>query len=200
MDKSDIEKKMIEAHDLALRAKELDPEIPSIYAVLARYAAQQGDVAGSRRAYETALALAPKNPRAYDALALSYFYGGDPNRAIELLTQAINLDPKHPHDFTLLNMGRAYFMLGDNDTAIEWILKSMAIDSNHPAKYAYLAMAYALNGEIAKARAAKIHLERVHPGLKFLDIEEDPSSGSAAYREWYENKLVPAARKAALPE
>ena len=49
---------------------------------------------------------------------------GDPERAIELLTQAINLDPKHPNEFVLFIMGVAYFMLGDNDAAIEWLQKA----------------------------------------------------------------------------
>jgi adenylate cyclase len=191
MDDYEVEKKKMEAHALAMKAKGLDPEIPGIYWILAAYADDHGDFLGSRRAHETHSRLRQKIP--------SYFYGVEPNKAIELLTQAINLDPKHPDDFNLLNMGRAYFMLGDNNAAIEWILKSMEKDSNHPAKHAYLAMAYALKEEHAKASAAAADLRRVDPDISFLDSEK-AATLSSAFKDWYEYKLLPAARKAGFIE
>jgi predicted Zn-dependent protease len=51
-------------------------------------------------------------------------------------------------------IGIAYFMLGDNDAAVESLLKSLAINPTTSGAYDYLAMAYALKGEDAKAHAA----------------------------------------------
>ena len=61
-------------------------------------------------------------------------------------------------------------------------------------------MAYALKGEDAKARAAAVELRRLAPNLKLSDFWNPVPSGPVAYKEWYENKLVPAWRKAGLPE
>jgi len=199
-DESVQEKKWVEARDLALRAKELDPDNPRIYSVIGAYASNHGNQEGAMRAYETRLSLEPKSPGAYNNLAIYAFYGAEPRRAIELLTKAINLDPKHPHGLLLMSMGPAYFMLGDNDAAIEWCLKSLETNPTFPYTRAYLAMAYALKGGDAKARAETTELRRLGPNIKLSAFETPDSSHPAAYKEWFESKLVPAWRKAGLPE
>jgi TolB-like protein/predicted Zn-dependent protease len=202
MDESVQEKKYSEGRELALKARELDPDNPRIYAVIGTYAFDHGDFTEARRAMETVLSLEPKNPMAYNNLADVFLAEGDPRRAIELLTQAINLRPKHPHEFALLLMGMAYFMLGDNDAAIEWLLRSLERNPAYPATYAYLAMAFALKGEDARARAAAAEARRLDPNTR-LAIFNNPvsvSSSPAAYKEFFEKKVVPAWRKAGLPE
>ena len=194
------EKKFVEGRDLALKAKERDPDNPGIYLPISLYAQSHDDYAGYRRASESRLALEPKNPSSCNNLAIALIYGGEPERAIELLTQAINLDPKHPAEVVLLNMGRAYFMLGDNDTAIGWYLKSLETNPAYPTTYAYLAMAYALKGEEAKARAAVADLRRVNPEFKYAELRKPQSTSPVAYKEYFEKKYLPAARKAGLPE
>ena len=47
------------------------------------------------RAVETFLALQPKWPVAYCNLPVVLFCGGEPRRSIYVLTQAIDLDPRH---------------------------------------------------------------------------------------------------------
>jgi adenylate cyclase len=200
LDESTKEKKFAEGRELALKAKEIDPDIPEIYHALSSYAANHDDYEGHLRAEETRLSLDPKNPRAFNGLAVSFFDGGQPQRAIELLTQAINLDPKHPDGLILSNMGRAYFMLGDNDEAIKWCLRAIEKNATFPTTYAYLTMAYTLKGEDSKARAAATQLRRLDPSYKVLQFEEVIPSQPAAFKEWYEKKLVPAVRKAGLPE
>ena len=145
------------------------------------------------------LSLEPKNPTAYNNLALVFIAEGEPSRAIELLTQAIELRPKRPHEFSLLLMGFAYFMLGDNDAAIEWLLKSLEKNPAYAPTYAYMAMAYALKGEAAQARAAAAEVRRLDPDIRPTFIKPF-SSSPAAYKEFYENKVVPTWRKAGLPQ
>jgi len=158
-----------------------------------------GDLTGARRAQETRLSLKPRDPSAYVNLADVFFQEGEPRRAIELLTQAIDLDPKHPHEYVFLMTGLAYFMLDDNDTAIAWLQKCLEKNSGFGYAYAYLAMAYAIKGEDAKARAAAAEVHRWNPNTK-LSTFNDQRASSAVYKEWWENKLVPAWRKAGLPE
>jgi TolB-like protein/Tfp pilus assembly protein PilF len=200
MDESIQEKKMIEGHNLALKAKEFDPFNPRVYPAIAMYAWFRHDWEGTRRANETMLSLAPKSPAAYNNLGYTFLINGEPKRAIELLTQAINLDPKHPDAWLLQNMGWAYLMLGDNDAAIEWLQKSLEGNPGLNATYAYLAMAYALKGQDANARAVAADCRRLAPNVTLSSWWKDASSYPATYKEWFESKLVPAWRKAGLPE
>lgn len=199
MDESVKEKKMVQGRDLALKAKEFDPDNADLYVPIGIYAYYHGDSAGARRAAENRLSLRPKDPTAYVNLADFLFYQGEPRRATELLTQAINLDPKHPHEFTLMMMGLAYFMYGDNDAAIEWLQRCLEKNPQLGDPYAYLAMAFALKGEDAQARAAATELRRLDPTTKLSTFDRSILS-FAAYKEWFESKLVPAWRKAGLPE
>jgi adenylate cyclase len=200
LDASDKEKKYVEGRDLALKVKELDPDNPLAYTVIAIYASAHNDHDGALRADTTRLSLEPKNPAAYNNLAVEYYYGGEPKKAVELLTQAINLDPKDRNFSVLLNMGRAYFMLGDNVAAVEWLERSLESNAMFPPTYAYLAMAYAFKGDEAKARAVTGNLHRLDPNYKLLTDEKPQPAYPAAYRDLYEAKLVPASRKAGLPE
>jgi tetratricopeptide (TPR) repeat protein len=126
---------------------------------------------------------------------------GEPQRAIDLETQAIKLDPKHPHEYVFFVMGQAYFMLGDNDAAIESLLKSLEINPATTGAYVFLAMAYALKGEDAKARAATAEVRRLDPNVSLSTyLKNGVWHPPAKLVEWQKSKLVPAWRKAGLPE
>jgi predicted Zn-dependent protease len=125
---------------------------------------------------------------------------GKPQEAIELLTQAINLDPKHVDDTECLNMAYAHLMLGDNDAAIEWILKGAEKNPTKVSIYATLAVAYALKGEDAKARAAVDEVHRLDPNWTLTARRRNDSSKPTQYKAWFESNVVPAWRKAGLPE
>jgi len=199
MEKSVKEKKFVEGRDLAMKAKELDPDNPDLYLAIGTYALHHGDLAAARRAHETRLSLKPKEPSAYMNVAYMFIQEAEPRRAIELLTQAINLDPRHTHEYASLMMGSAYLMLGDNDAAIEWLLRASEKNPSYGRTYAFLAMAYAKNGEYAKARAAAAEVCRLDPKTK-LSTFNDQRASSAVYKEWFANTLIPAWRKAELPE
>jgi adenylate cyclase len=200
MDDKDAEKKFAESRKWALKAKELDPEIPGIYIALGIYASNHNDFPGFRRAAEARLALEPKNPASYVNLAVTYVDGGEPRKAIELLNKAIELDPKSLRDLGLHEMACANFMLGDNDAAIDWDLKALQKNPNFPYAFATLAMAYALKGDQAKAHAAVADLRRVEPTFKLALVDRPQSSFPPASKEYFDKKLLPAWRKAGLPE
>jgi TolB-like protein/cytochrome c-type biogenesis protein CcmH/NrfG len=199
-DESVREKKSVEARDLALRAKVLDPDNPYVYNALASYAYIHGDWEGGLRAAETRLSLEPKSPAAYNNVAAVLIGLGEPQRAIELLTKAINLRPKHTHEIVFSNMGRAYLMLGDNDAAIESFLKASEKNPADAGNYAALATAYALKQDNAKAQAAAAEFRRLDPNGTLSAYRKQISWYPAAYLEWFDSKLVPAAREAGLPE
>jgi len=200
MDASVVEKKFSEGRDLVLKAKALDPDNPQVYNTLGSYAFDHGDLAGARRAYETLLSLDPKSPLAYFQLARVYLNEGEPKRTIELLNQATSLDPKHVHEFNLLTLGWAYFDLGDNDAAIASLLKSVEKNPGFAGTYMALALAYALKGEDAKAREAAAEFRRLDPSETLSSLRKDSASNPAKYQAIFESKVVPAWRKAGLPE
>jgi hypothetical protein len=61
-------------------------------------------------------------------------------------------------------------------------------------------MAYALKGDTAKARTTVAELLQINPNFKLMEFRKPMSSSPAAYKEWFEKKYLPAARKAGLPE
>src|SRR5208283_800115 len=199
MDASVVEKKFSEGRDLVLKAKALDPDNPQVYNTLGIYALGHDDLAGARRAYETSLSLDPKNPRAYVNLAMVFLNEGEPRRTVELVNQAISLDPKHADEHYFFTMGWAYFNLGDNDAAIDWLLKCTE-KSPGMCPYDALAMAYALKGEDAKAREAAAEFRRLDPSETLSSLRKDSASNPAKYQAIFESKVVPAWRKAGLPE
>jgi len=193
------EMKYIEGRDLATRAKELDPGSPGIYMALALFAAAHDDYAGYRRAVETSFSLNTKDLRAYANMSNVLLKGGEPQRAIEVLTDAINLDPRRPLAAVIANMSWAHFMRGDNDAAIEWALRLSEMNPSSPQSYAVLAMAYQLKGDDARARVAAADLRRVGATFLLSSFAPDPSS-PAAYKQYFDERLAPAWRSAGLPE
>ena len=195
------EEQLVEARDLALKAKALDPSLPGIYVTLSDYADTHGDYEGARRASETALSLEPKNPWRYSNLASDYLMAGDPKRAIELLAKAITLDPRRVPDGALLNMGAAQFMIGDDDAATEWLLRTLDKNTDLTVTYALLAMAYARKGDHVRSRNAAATMLRADPNYKLSSFEMRKIEGfPSAYQEWWKVKLLPAWRLAHLAE
>ena len=82
------EERLVEARDLALKAKDIDPNIANIYVTLAICAKSVATTRGRDVPSETGLSLGPKEPIQYANLADDYLGGGEPAKAIELLTKA----------------------------------------------------------------------------------------------------------------
>ena len=172
------ETQLVEARDLALKAKELEPTYPSINTAITIYALTHGDFEGARRADEAELALNPKEPSAYSNLAGDHVDLGEPAKAVELLTQAIRLDPRKVDATILRNMTVAQFMLGDDEAAIEWARKALAANPGFIGQHAFMAMSYARKGRphwvegrsrIAANCGPDVHFDKV-PSQQTSDI------------------------------
>ena len=200
LDAKTREAKFEEARALALKVRERDPALTGIYVSLGTYAKFHDDFAGFRRAAEARLALEPKNPVSYLNLAETYLEAAEPARVIELINQANDLDPKNQRDLWKVFMAYAHFMQGDNDGAIHWSM--MALDKNPKLPYAYciLALAYAQQGNQAKARAAVDDLHRVAPMFTLALLNRPTASYPESAKVFWNNKLLPAWRLAGLPE
>ena len=194
------EKQLTEAHELAMRAKQIDPAEKSTYDALAIYAMNHGDSAAARGATTTVLSLDPKNPSRYHNLAAQFANDGKPAKAIELLTEAIRLDPRRVDEATLGNMGVAKFMLGNDDEAIVWLRKSLDKAPGAADYQAYPAMAYARKGDLSRSRSIVEALLRSEPKFSLLELDSPARGFPPAFRDFWETKLLPAYRLAGLPE
>ena len=200
VDPDAIERQLTEGRDWALKAKERDPGDARAYALLSKYSSTHADFEGARHAAERAVSLAPKNPGSLDTLADIYNEAGEPERAIELLTKAIQMDPRTVDASVLYNMGRAKFMVGDDDDAIKWMRSAFDKEPEFDDALAYLAMAHARRGDRAQAQEFRLALLREAPNFRLLQFDPPRAGFPPKYRKYWETKQLAAGRLAHLPE
>lgn len=112
-----------------------------------------GDVAAARDWWEKAVRLDPSAAAPSNNLAwLLAETGGDLNRALELARAARAKAPGQPEVTDTL--GWVYYKRGQATLAIEQLLLSVEKEPKNATYQFHLGMAYALNGEDAKARRA----------------------------------------------
>ena len=194
------EKTWNEAIDLATKANANDSDNLDYYRIVAFHAGSHGDAEGQRRAAEAMLRVNPRDPTSYNVLASSYLRVGEPQRAIELLTKAVSLNRKNAGAVFLTNLGRAYFMAGNTKAAIEWCYKALQVEPTFVRAHLVLAMAYALDGDEAKAHAEAAEVRRLNPQFKFDLQGTRATPASPAYAAYLEEKVIPGMRKAGLLE
>jgi adenylate cyclase len=194
-------KKIEEAYALALAVHERDPTHWGALHVMATHAKTHGDHATARRLLEQAVALNPRGVGPHNILAVNYLYSGEPRQAIESLKRAMEIGPNPPRPLLMSNMGRAHFMAGDYDEALVWLVKARRAQREPPRiLLVFLAMAYAEKGDMQNARSVASELLRHSPDFRAAQFEKPDPTAPAAYKEWFETRFIPSARKAGLPE
>jgi TolB-like protein len=191
------DKLIAEAGTLAIKAQTMDPDNPDVYGALVMHAWFQGDTSAALRYEEKRVALDPRNPGAYNDLAVLYYHLAQPAKAIELLNKALALYPRG-FDSLFLNLGVSYFMLGDYGAAAAWSQKSIDTSTGLDDSYSLLAIAYAEQGDAARASAAAQEARRRFPNLKARTLSARECV-SEAWCEFLGTKYLPAWRKAGLP-
>jgi len=194
--------KLAEAKAAALRAQSLDHEEPDVYSPLMIVASHEGDWDGQLRASQKLLALRPKSPRSYHNAAVVLYERAEPKPAKALLEKALALDPKSPPASTLFLLSEVEFMLGHYDAAIDWGLQAAAANPHVAARDPFLAMAYALKGDRARAASAVAGVLKASPQFSihenFLFSNGDPEH--PAFAEYRRKVIDPALRLAGFPE
>jgi len=154
------------------------------------------------RSFEVAVSLDRNLMHAYTQLGTALIALGESEKAIPWIERAMRLDPLGPQIGVVQgHIGRAYFYLGQSDLAIEWLLKARASNPRLAINLFFLAAAYAQKGDDAAAKRALESLLRVAPNFKVSQTTHTlgPSS-TEAYRELHEQVLLPAVRRAGIPE
>ncbi len=98
-----------------------------------------------------ALALNPNDSNGFAVLATTMFFSGRPEEALELIRQAMRLNPNYPLWY-LFPMQEAYRLMGRYDEAIETIKEELRRLDNFIGR-TRLALTYAQSGRDEEARA-----------------------------------------------
>jgi adenylate cyclase len=187
-----------EARRLALAAKVIDPDIPLVYTALAMYAEANDDYPAQLQAAETYLALAPKEPIAHNLLGHTLAFGGQWERARDVLLKGLALDPKHPIDQMPFNLGWVSFLLGDDDACIAYFKRVIESNPTFFDAYGWTAMAYARKGDMAKSREALDALHKADPTGSFPTRRRPMASAPPEYKNFYESVYLPVGKKAGV--
>jgi tetratricopeptide (TPR) repeat protein len=189
------------AEDLARQALRTAPGDPTLYYVLSDAALDRGDFEAARSALEHALELDPRLPATYNNLGAMYQSVGEAARAHELFQKGLQVPSYLPPVILYGNLSITAFMLGRADEALSWARKAVEADPDKPDLHANLAMAWALKGDEARARAAAREALRLEPGFRLQWAETTPWPGKEDdWRVYLETRVRPAARLAGLPE
>jgi tetratricopeptide (TPR) repeat protein len=189
-----------EGGNLARRAREVDPDNPRVYGLLSIYAISHDDYPGALHADEEAYRLDPRNIRVCNGLAVTLLRGAQAQRAIELLTRAIGLDPVHPYDMLFFNLGWAHFMLGDFVAAIDWLERALLRNAAYPNTTAYLAMSHAMLGDVSRAKEMVKKTREIDPAFGYSSLSKIGTTTPAAFARWREGPFTEAWKRAGLPD
>jgi adenylate cyclase len=143
----------------------------------------------SLAAYERAVELNPNDADILAEMGDSLTYWGDANRAVQLLTRAMRLNPYYP-DWYLWYLGEAYFHIGDYQATIE-TLKKMRDQSE---AHRLLASSYAHLDEIAEARHHAEQVLLTHPNFSIDHWRTVPPDRDPAQLE----RFIDGLRRAGL--
>ncbi len=123
---------------------------------------KQGDLAGARDAYETALKLDPQRIDARSNLGLAYAGLHQYDRAVEAFQGALAIDPKQPA--ILFNLGLTYLEAGRNENARRTLEELVQAQPANAAARHYLGISLLKLGRVREGIAELEEVVRARSG------------------------------------
>ncbi len=174
------------------RALELDPNDPEANRIMGSILMHRGTFDASRKYHEKAMELSPSDAYIKGRSAAFYNFSGEPERALQLLDEAGELDP-FLHVWCVEERVAVLYHLGKYREAIEAALQ---LTFQTRRSRLYRAAAHAALGETARAREIVAEAVASTPDLtaEFIEAQE-------CYRDpAVKRKLVETLVQAGLPE
>jgi adenylate cyclase len=154
--------------------------------------------------YETAIALNRNSVVAIAALGVCKFFAGSIEEAIPAQEQAIRLSPRDPRvPNWYWRIGMVHLLQSRTDDAIVWLERARSANSRLPGPRAWLASAYALNGDLARAGLELAEARRLTNDERYATIsrfKSVQSLGSPKNLALAETTFFAGLRMAGVPE
>ncbi len=187
------------AIELGQKAAEFDPDLSGAYALVASAYQYLGEHDKAEVAGGKAIALNPTHSETLAILGAYLARAGPVDKAIEVLTKAMRLDPYLPPRYTF-HLGWAYFGARQYQQAIEVLRSGVTREPNYIAFHLWLAASYAMLGRKAEAKVEVSEVLRLNPNFTLT-----------AYAAWARNyrpkkykadleRRLTALREAGIPE
>lgn len=174
------------------KALELDPHDPEVNRVMGAYRMKTGDFEDARRFHERALELAANDAFMIAETAIFHVFAGEPERALELLDRAAELDPFLPV-WCIEQRVAALYVMGRWAEAIE-VARGLPFQTRRTRLYR--AACQVAMGDIERARRLVAEARADNPGLtmSFVLANEDFADQTVLAT------LLARLRQAGLPE
>jgi adenylate cyclase len=148
------------AHQLALEAIQLDPNLPEAHSRLGMVLIRRREHGAGIAAFERAQEL---NPNFTDfSIAHSLVLAGEPALAVEAARRHMRLDPFHA-PLVPASLGMAHYMLQEYSQALTPLRECAARAPNMRIGHLWLAATCAQLGKIEEARTAAAEVLRIDP-------------------------------------
>jgi tetratricopeptide (TPR) repeat protein len=171
----------------------LSDSLPWGHNILARVYLSKMQHAQALAEAERIIILAPNEADGYALRAAILNYAGQPEQAIEMMGQALRLNPQPPAWY-LYHLGQAYRLTGRVEEAITTLKRALTQDPNLWDTYYDLAVLYSEGGQEEEARATVAELRRRAPHVSLEVLKQPLPYKDPAVNE----RMFAALRKAGL--
>lgn len=155
---------LVSSLTMAKDAVDIEPEFALGYAALSLALALRGEVDLALANVRRTLAIQPHDPRATTIASAALIISGNPQPAIDLLTEAIQLNPNNARMPYVNLLGIAQYAIGNYDEAAESFEQNLARGGpKGPHMDVFQAAAYLQTGKDFEAQAIVEKLQRTHP-------------------------------------
>jgi adenylate cyclase len=189
------DRNLTRALELGERAVALNPSDPAPHALLAMVHQWRREFDTANAAADKALDLEPKDAITLSNLGSMLNWAGRSEEALDVLQQAVRLDPFHPPNY-LERLAFAYAGVGEYEQCVEAAERGIALDPDYVGLFVDLAACYAALGKEEEARAAAAEIFRTNPRFTLKAFESYVPFSDADDRE----RKVEMLRKAGVPE
>jgi len=196
---ADRQEEIAETERLARRAIELDTDdaVALSYGGFA-LAYVVGELDAGVAFIDRALLLNPNLANAWDVSGWVRVWLGQPEVAIEHLARATRLSPLDPlTNRTRTTIAHAHFFAGRYDEAASWAAMTLREWPDYQTALRMAAASYALAGRLPEARSARERLQKLDPGLRISNLEDE--LGPYGQRD-YVARYAEGLRTAGLPD
>lgn len=170
------------ARELANTAREINPDVPEVYWVLAYVDMQRHQPVQALQHLKRAIALDPSYADGYGFMGAVYGYSGEPAKALHLLRYGMRLNPDAGYLYYMA-VGEAYFFLGETEQALLNLNEALARNPANLETRVFLAATHAARGDAEAAQWEAEEIRMLAPGFALPTwLETSPLTDSGQKR------------------